>query len=102
MNDLLRMLSAMVSRRYKVIPWRSLALLVFVLIYGVDPIDLIPDFIPIVGLLDDLAAGGLLIWSIRSDLRKFLEWERMQSAPQPNREIVDAEFTEVKEEPRQQ
>ena len=35
-------------------PWHAKALAIFVVGYAVSPIDLIPDFIPILGLLDDL------------------------------------------------
>jgi uncharacterized membrane protein YkvA (DUF1232 family) len=31
------------------------------LVYGASPIDLIPDFIPIAGWLDDLGIGGSLV-----------------------------------------
>ncbi|MDZ7814024.1 MAG: YkvA family protein [Ideonella sp.] len=35
-------------------PWAPRALTVFVLAYALSPIDLIPDFIPLLGQLDDL------------------------------------------------
>jgi uncharacterized membrane protein YkvA (DUF1232 family) len=35
-------------------PWYAKALVAVVVAYAVSPIDLIPDFIPVVGLLDDL------------------------------------------------
>lgn len=36
------------------VPWHAKALLVLVLAYALSPIDLIPDFIPIFGYVDDL------------------------------------------------
>ncbi len=36
------------------VPWVAKALLAGVALYAVSPIDLIPDFIPVLGLLDDL------------------------------------------------
>lgn len=35
-------------------PWYAKAMLIFVLGYALSPIDLIPDFIPLLGYLDDL------------------------------------------------
>jgi len=36
------------------VPWYAKALAVAVAAYALSPIDLIPDFIPVVGLLDDV------------------------------------------------
>lgn len=43
-------------------PWWVRALIVFVVGYALSPIDLIPDFIPVLGLLDDLILLPGLIW----------------------------------------
>jgi uncharacterized membrane protein YkvA (DUF1232 family) len=40
--------------RHPETPWPAKAIAVFVLAYALSPIDLIPDFIPVLGLLDDL------------------------------------------------
>lgn len=43
-------------------PWHARALGLFVAAYALSPIDLIPDFIPILGLLDDALLVPLGIW----------------------------------------
>lgn len=43
-------------------PWYAKALGVFVVAYAFSPIDLIPDFIPVLGYLDDLLLLPGLIW----------------------------------------
>lgn len=43
-------------------PWAAKALGVFVVAYALSPIDLIPDFIPVLGYLDDLVLLPVLIW----------------------------------------
>ena len=37
----------------------------FVVAYAVSPIDLIPDFIPVIGYLDDLILVPLGLWAVR-------------------------------------
>jgi len=43
-------------------PWYAKALGLFVVAYALSPIDLIPDFIPILGYLDDVILLPVLIW----------------------------------------
>jgi uncharacterized membrane protein YkvA (DUF1232 family) len=47
-------------------PWYVRALAVVVAAYALSPIDLIPDFIPILGYLDDLILVPLGIWLVVS------------------------------------
>ena len=43
-------------------PWLAKALGVFVVAYALSPIDLLPDFIPVLGYLDDVLLLPILIW----------------------------------------
>ena len=43
-------------------PWLSRILLVSALTYAASPIDIIPDFIPVIGYLDDLLIVPGAIW----------------------------------------
>lgn len=43
-------------------PWHAKALAAFVVAYALSPIDLIPDFIPVLGYLDDVILLPVLIW----------------------------------------
>ncbi|WP_299760443.1 YkvA family protein [uncultured Pontibacter sp.] len=70
-----RMLKAASTGEYKGIPTATLVGGVAVLIYFLMPIDIIPDVIPVVGLLDDASLLAWFMASIKSELDKFKEWE---------------------------
>jgi uncharacterized membrane protein YkvA (DUF1232 family) len=46
------------------VPWFAKLLAIIVAAYALSPIDLIPDFIPVLGYLDDLLLVPLGIWLV--------------------------------------
>lgn len=48
--------------RHPGVPWYAKVWLICVVGYALSPIDLIPDFIPVLGYLDDLVVLPLGIW----------------------------------------
>ncbi|WP_315126645.1 YkvA family protein [Comamonas antarctica] len=50
------------AARHPGTPWHAKALGLFVVAYALSPIDLIPDFIPVLGYLDDVLLLPALIW----------------------------------------
>jgi uncharacterized membrane protein YkvA (DUF1232 family) len=73
---LIRMVKAYAAGEYKGLPWKSLLSIVAVLIYFVSPIDLIPDFLPVIGITDDVALVVWLLKTLSDDVRKFSDWEK--------------------------
>lgn len=72
---LARMAREVVAGRYRTLPKGSLIAIVAAMLYFLDPLDAIPDFIPLIGFLDDTA---VLLWvanRLRHDLDAFLAWE---------------------------
>ena len=61
---------------YREVPWVTIAAIVGALLYVFSPIDLIPDFIPVLGLTDDAAVLALCLKGITSDLTKYQAWKR--------------------------
>jgi len=61
---------------YRKVPWKSIVLAIAGLLYFLDPIDIIPDFIPVIGYLDDGVVLAFVAKAIHSDLEKFREWEK--------------------------
>jgi uncharacterized membrane protein YkvA (DUF1232 family) len=76
LKTMLRMLRAYISGEYREIPWRSLLLIIGSLVYFLMPLDLIPDFIPMTGLADDISLIFLVFGSIGDDIDAFIEYEQ--------------------------
>ena len=63
------------SRLYTDIPWRTIGLLSVGLLYFLNPLDIIPDLLPILGLTDDAIAFAAIFKSVQSDLKKYCAWK---------------------------
>lgn len=50
------------ATRHPRTPWYAKAIGVFVVAYALSPIDVIPDFIPVLGYVDDVLLLPALIW----------------------------------------
>jgi len=72
---IIRMLKAQLEGTYKVSN-KTVALMVLGLVYFITPIDLIPDFIPGFGYVDDLSVLLVVVKSIQVDIQKFMVWEK--------------------------
>ena len=71
---LARMVRDYLRGNYREIPWAAISSGAFAILYAVNPFDLMPDFIPGMGYLDDLAIVALVIRSIQSDLEAYRVW----------------------------
>ncbi|HDH96333.1 MAG TPA: DUF1232 domain-containing protein [Proteobacteria bacterium] len=56
---------------YKEVPWLTIATIVAAVIYFINPFDLVPDFIPGIGFVDDALVISLAIRAIQKDLEKY-------------------------------
>lgn len=79
LTALFRVLKAYIGGRYKDIPWGSIVLVAVALLYFVSPLDIIPDAVAGLGLVDDAAVIGFVASQIKSDLDAFLAWEIAQA-----------------------
>ena len=66
------------SGDYKNIPWKLAASIGFAVTYLVSPLDIIPDFLPLLGFTDDAAVFALVISSFQSELDTYREWKKNQ------------------------
>lgn len=60
---------------YREVPWRIIASLGAAVIYFVSPIDLVPDFIPFAGFIDDAFMLKLVLDLAAKDLQKYAVWQ---------------------------
>ncbi len=66
---------------YKDIPYWSIAAIGFSLLYFLSPIDFVPDFIPMVGYVDDALILATCYKMIKKDLMKYKEWKVLTKSP---------------------
>lgn len=76
LQTLFRLIRSSVSGEYTGLPTSTVVAAVAVTIYFLSPIDVIPDFIPVLGLLDDVALVAWFSTTIKEELDKFQEWEK--------------------------
>lgn len=59
---------------YPNVPWLTIATVALVLLYVFNPLDIVPDFIPGVGYIDDFAVLSMGMGWIETDLHRYLDW----------------------------
>lgn len=72
---MLGMLSDYRKGIYTKLPLFTVAAIAFAFLYLLNPFDLIPDFIPGVGYIDDMAVFTFALRFIESDLHNYLDWK---------------------------
>ena len=63
---------------YTKIPFRMVASIAGAMLYLVSPLDVVPDWIPFGGLLDDALVLAAIFTLSRSDLDAYSDWARRQ------------------------
>jgi uncharacterized membrane protein YkvA (DUF1232 family) len=66
------------SGTYRQIPYAVIGAIVFTLIYVFNPLDLIPDVLPIIGQVDDAAVVAACLILVEHDLRGYQQWKQSQ------------------------
>jgi len=61
--------------KYRRIPFWTIAAITAALLYVLNPFDLIPDFIPGLGQIDDAAVVAACLLLVRQDLQKYKRWK---------------------------
>ena len=73
---LLSMLRAYIKKQYTDVSIATILAAVAGLIYVVNPMDIVPEYILGVGVLDDAAIVGIILQAMHMDLNKYKKWQK--------------------------
>lgn len=83
LNDIklyFQMLGDIFTGKYKKVPVGTIAAIVGTLLYVLSPVDLIPDFIPVIGYLDDAAVLAACLNFTRFDVEEYKKNRKLLTA----------------------
>ena len=75
LQAMIRLIRAYATGDYRDISFQSLAIIVLAIVYFVSPIDMVPDWIPFIGLLDDALVVSWAVKQVKDELDAFMAWE---------------------------
>jgi uncharacterized membrane protein YkvA (DUF1232 family) len=75
--------------RYRAVPKWSLTAAAFALLYVLNPLDLIPDALPVIGVIDDAAVVSVCLVLLEQDLQAYRRW-RQRALPAASSPDADA------------
>ena len=78
-QTMLRLVRAYYRGEYREVAMTTLIVIIAAIIYVVNPFDLIPDWVPSLGLLDDAFVLTLAVRRTRQTLDAFMIWETAAS-----------------------
>ena len=70
------MVAAWVKKEYREIPYRTIGMIILTLVYVFSPVDIIPDAIPGIGLLDDAMMVTFCLKAVQGDIEDFRVWKK--------------------------
>lgn len=78
-----RLLKDYYNKVYPNAPWKLIAAIVFAVGYLISPLDVIPDFLPFVGFVDDASVFALVVAGFSSDIEDYKKWLASQKPKDP-------------------
>lgn len=83
-HTVVRLVRNYVSGSYRQIETGTIVSALGVLLYTLSPVDLVPDFVPVVGFLDDLALLSWFVEKFQGEIVRFREWEQTHASEETN------------------
>lgn len=78
LKTLFSMVADYVDGSYRQVPFWTIAAIAAALLYVLSPVDLIPDFIPVIGYVDDALVVALCLTMIEQDINSYIAWKKSQ------------------------
>jgi uncharacterized membrane protein YkvA (DUF1232 family) len=82
---LVRMVRSYINGDYREIQPSTVVSGFAVLLYVLSPIDLVPDFIPVLGFLDDLSLVSWFLGKFQGEIMRYREWESSTAQLAPSK-----------------
>jgi uncharacterized membrane protein YkvA (DUF1232 family) len=79
-----RMLRSYITGDYREIQGSTVISGLAVLLYVLSPIDLVPDFIPVLGFLDDLSLVSWFVGKFQLEITRYRDWENRTAQLAPS------------------
>lgn len=69
-----KLLKFYATGEYRSVDLKNVVIIITAFVYFLSPIDLIPDFIPMLGFADDIALVSFVFNSVSEEIEKFETW----------------------------
>lgn len=69
-----RLLKFYATGEYRAIDLKNVVIIITAFVYFLSPLDLVPDFIPMLGFADDIALMTFVFNSVSEEIEKFETW----------------------------
>ncbi len=86
---IIRMIKSIMGKGGYKPQFKNIILPGLVLVYLISPLDIIPDWLPVIGVFDDLALLAFAIPMLIAEAEKFVQWEASQKT---DSNVIDAEI----------
>jgi uncharacterized membrane protein YkvA (DUF1232 family) len=67
---------------YRGVPWWTITAAAAALLYVLNPMDVVPDFIPFVGLVDDATVLSVCLYMLDRDIQRYRTAKRSVASPE--------------------
>ena len=74
-----KLLNDWIDNNYREISNSSMVLIIISLLYLLNPLDVVPDVIPVIGYVDDVAVITFIIKQVEIELKKYKSWLKTNS-----------------------